>query len=81
MGQEIVAVFQARGTPDMAAEVFAYLMAKLKLYEPLKSAEDVALHNVALEIMSEMRAAQAINLKDMGRITLVIEHERPDDLS
>ena len=80
MGQEIVATFQGRASPEMAAEVFGYLMMKLHLWGKLETAEHVALHNVALEIMSEMRASPATNLKDLGRLTLVIEHERPEDV-
>jgi hypothetical protein len=63
----------------MAMEVFGWLMAKLRLWGKLDSAESVALHNVSLEIMGEMRANPSTNLKDLERLTLVIEHERPED--
>jgi hypothetical protein len=79
MGQEIVATFSGRASPDMAMEVFGYLMQKLKLWGELKSQEDVVLHNAALQIIAEMRAGPSVNLKDLGKLTFVIEHERPED--
>jgi len=79
MGQEIVATFQGRASPEMAGEVFGWLMAKLKFWQKLETPEDVALHNVALEIVKEMRASQSVNLKNLDQLTLVIEHERPED--
>ena len=79
MGAELVATFSGRASPEMAMESFGWLMQKLKLWGKLCGAEDVALHNAALEIIAEMRADPAVNLKDLGKITFVIEHERPED--
>jgi len=33
------------------------------------------------KVVAEMRAGPTVNLKDLGKITLVVEHERPDDVS
>lgn len=79
MGQMLVATFTGRSDPQIAGETFGWLMMKLKLWGKLTSAEDVALHNVALEIMNEMRAGPTVSLKDLGKIVFLIEHERPED--
>lgn len=79
MGEMLVATFTGRASPDMAMEVFGHLMQMLRLWGKLESEEHVALHNVALEIIGQMRAGPTLNLKDLSRITMVIEHERPED--
>ena len=79
IGQELVATFTGRADSQIAGETFGWIMSKLKLWGKLTSAEDVALHNVALEIMNEMRAGPTVNLKDLGKIVFLIEHERPED--
>ena len=79
MGEMLVATFTGRASPEMAQECFGWLMAKLKLWGKLDSAESVALHNVSLDIMETMRAFPSTNLKVPEKLTLVIEHERPED--
>ena len=79
MGPVLVAVFSGRGSPEMCQQTFGWLMQKLKLWGTLKTPEDVALHNAALEIFAEMRAQPAINLKELEKLTLVIEYEKPEE--
>jgi hypothetical protein len=79
MGPVLVAVFSGRGSPEMCQQTFGWLMQKLKLWGTLKTPEDVALHNAALEIFAEMRALPAVNLKQLEKLTLVIEMARPED--
>ena len=79
MGQMVVATFTGRASPDMAMEVFGWMMMRLKLWGKLLTPEDVALHNAALGIVEEMRAGPSVNLKELSKLTFVIEHERPED--
>ena len=80
MGEQLVAVFSGRqGLPaEMSLEVFGWLMMKLKLWEQLKTPEDVALHNVALDILKEMRASPSLGLRHPEKIIFSIEYERPE---
>jgi len=79
VGDILTATFTGRASAEMAMEAFGYLMQRLKLWETVKSAEDVALHNEALAILKEMRGAPSLNLKNPAKITILIEYERPDD--
>ena len=78
IGEELVATFTGRASPEMAMECFGWLMGKLKLWAKLDGSEDVALHNTALDILAIMRAGPTVNLKDLGKLTLVIEHEQSE---
>lgn len=79
IGPQMVAVFTGRGTPEMCMTTFGWIMGKLKLLGNLKTAEDVALHNVSMEILDEMKARPTVNLLHPEKLTLLIEYERPED--
>ena len=79
IGGTLVATFTGRADSQIAGETFGWLMSKLKLWGKLTSAEDVALHNVALQIVNTMRANPSLNLKDLSTLKFEIEHAHAED--
>jgi hypothetical protein len=79
MGQMYVSTFSGQASAEVAQEVLGDLLNDLLLWTELKTAEDAALHNAALRILKKMRAGPSLGLKSLDKITLLIEHERPED--
>jgi hypothetical protein len=77
IGPTAVMVFQGRVgvTPEMTMRVFGWIMDKLHLWGKLTTPEEMALHNVAMDILCEMRAQPTLGIGRLDKITLLIQYE------
>ena len=75
------AVFQGRASHDDCLLTFGELLYDLKLWEDLKSPEDLVLHNFAVGLLRQMGLTYIINPKKGQLIRFEIAYPEPGEMS